>query len=101
MDRGIIKWRPFNSLGNTSKMILASNKQKTRISMPILSEDQVYEINDKIKCSLNNLVNIKYYQNGYLYEINGTIKKIDAINKYLYINNKRIYFRFIVKFKIF
>ena len=37
-DRGMIKWMPFNSVVSSKEIINSILKDKSKISMPILSE---------------------------------------------------------------
>ena len=39
-DRGMIKWMPFNSVVSSKEIINSILKDKSKISMPILSEEQ-------------------------------------------------------------
>lgn len=39
-DRGMIKWMPFNSVVSSKEIINSILKNKSKISMPILSEEQ-------------------------------------------------------------
>lgn len=47
-DRGMIKWRPFDSLGSSSKMVQHILDEKNKFSKPIMSEEQLKEIETKI-----------------------------------------------------
>ena len=71
-DRGMIKWIPFNSVVSNKEVLMSIMKEKAK-------------------------VNITYYKNGYTYEYNGTIKKIDSSNKLIYLTNCRLLFNQIIK----
>lgn len=93
-DRGIIKWLPFDSCFSSKKTLCEIEAKKRRRTLPLLSEDQINDINQKIKQSylLKLEILIVYFWDGNLYEINGIIDKIDLENKNIIINNKIIYF---------
>ena len=93
IDRGIIKWQHFNSCFNSEKIILDIDKKKNRIKYPILSEDQIMDLENKLKDSYNLkiIINIKYYYDGCIEFIKGKIKYLDWQEKKIYINNINIY----------
>ena len=103
MDRGIIKWQPFNSCFNAQEVIEDINKQKEkeRIKFPTLSEDQLMVLEDKIKNSfyLKLKIKIDYYYDGEIKSLIGKINYFDYENRKLYINNKEIHFKQIIKIR--
>ena len=101
-DRGIIKWQPFNSCFNANVIIQDINKKKNKESYPILSEDQLEKIEDTIKDAyiLKEDVGIKYYYDGNIIEKVGKINYLDMQNKNIYLSNKIIYFKQILKITI-
>lgn len=88
-DRGMIKWAPFSSVINSKYLIKEIEKEKTKINKPILSDDEILNIEKLIKESFYNRIPIylKIYQNGYIKEIKGTILKIDSPNNRIILNN--------------
>ena len=92
MERGIIKWRPFNSVMDTKKVLAEEKRQMAKTTMPSLSEDQITEIEQKIITFFfsQNKAKIIYYKNGYVYSLNSLIKKIDSITKTIYLENNII-----------
>lgn len=97
-DRGMIKWMPFNSVVSSKEVISSILKEKNKINMPILSEDQK-NINEKkllIAYYSKSKINISYYQNGTINLINSYIKKIDFTYHKIYFENKTILFDQIV-----
>ena len=99
MDRKMIKWEPFNSVISSSKMIKDVLKEKEKIKKPILSEEQLLLINNQIleHFQTKEQVQITYYENGYINKITEYIKKIDSVNKKVYLTNGYIYFNQIIK----
>ena len=55
--RGMIKWKPFNSLLNKND-IQEIIKKKTLIQKPIIMEDKILEINNTLIESINNNSNV-------------------------------------------
>ena len=98
MDRKIIKWTPFDSVINSKKVIKEITHERERISKPILSEDQLKYIEDSIRDAYTNkdIININYYEAGYIHNIKSNINKIDYLNKIVYLNNKLLYFNQII-----
>ncbi len=100
-DRGIIKWQPFNSCFNAQLVIKDIKKVKNRKTYPNLSEDQLENIEEKIKeaYNLKLFVQIKYYYDGIINVIEGQINGISPNDQKLYLNNKIIYFKQILNVK--
>ncbi len=88
-DRGIIKWQPFESLTPTKQIIKSILLEKSKVTKPILSDEEIKCLEDKIieayYSSIN--INIHYYTNGYIKVTKGKIKKIDQIYKMIYLDN--------------
>ena len=63
--RGMIKWKPFNSIISKKDLIEIETKRNL-INKPIIMEDRIIKIDNTIKTSLQyNLdVTIKYFKNG-------------------------------------
>ena len=95
IDRGIIKWKPFDSCYSSNKIIIDVNKEKLKKSIPILSEDQKEIIEEKLITAFYLKINIKleYYYGGIIKYEYGIIKNINKIEKKIYLNNKFIYFK--------
>ena len=97
-ERGMIKWMPFNSVVSSKEIINSILKDKSKISMPILSEEQK-DVNEQkllIAYYSKSKINISYYQNGNINLINSHIKKIDFTYHNIYFENKTILFDQIV-----
>lgn len=98
-DRGMIKCIPFNSVVSNKEVLMSIMKEKAKVNKPIMSDDEKSIIEEAIIDAfyMQNKVNITYYKNGYTYEYNGTIKKIDSSNKLIYLTNCRLLFNQIIK----
>ncbi len=98
-DRGYIKWAPFNSLINDKKLTNEIIKRNNQIAKPVLSEDQINDLNEKIfEAYINHIkVNIYIYKNHSILNLNGFINNIDTLKKYITFNSIHIYFSQILK----
>ena len=99
LDRGIIKWQPFDSVTPSKKMIDKLLNEKLKINKPILSEEQLNSIQNGLFEAYNNeiITTIEYYKNGYILKEIGKIATINPNVSKVIINNKTIYFNQIVK----
>lgn len=94
LDRGMIKWQPFNSVINGKYVINNILKEKAKINKPIISDEEQKLLEEKIieAYYCQNTVLITYYQNGSLLIIKDKIKKIDKIYKIIYLKSKTLLF---------
>ena len=98
-DRKMIKWQPFNSLMNPNKVINEILHEKEKIEKPVLSNDQLVILEEKICLAYesNIEINIIFYNQGYLKNKTGLIKFIDKVNhKIIFIDKSYIYFDTII-----
>lgn len=88
-DRKMLKWQAFDSVMNSKKAVNQINSRKNKISLPILSEEQLLLIEDNIskafECKL--VIKIIYYNNGFLCEFLDYILRIDIIKKRIIFQN--------------
>jgi len=97
-----MSWSPFNSVIN-NKVIMSEIKSKeNRINKPILSEEQINDIENTIIESFTSNLNVmvSYYNNYKIDTYIGLINKINSTNKTITINNKILYFNNILKISI-
>ncbi|MCF7923927.1 MAG: YolD-like family protein [Candidatus Izimaplasma sp.] len=93
IDRGIIKWAPFNALNGYSTMLKEMKFRTRKNKKPILSDDEYQTLNLNIQQAIreNLEVEIEYYENGYIKYGFGKIKKLDFIHKLLILStNEKI-----------
>ncbi len=92
-QRGMVKWQPFASLPEQANYINKLMYEMNRIERPILSDDQLNELNITLYESYENkeIISLEYFYDGYIYLVEGIIVKIDSVKKTLIIenNNKR------------
>lgn len=95
-----IIWQPFNSLTPLNELKDDLNKGRLKIAKPVLSSDQIKDIEDKILDSYYSKeeINITYYRSGYLYKVKVYIKYIDKLKKQLILSNGLIiYFKQVIE----
>ena len=102
IDRGIIKWQPFESLTSSKEIVQSLVLEKSKIAKPLLSEDEIRQIEEKIieaYYSSEN-INISYFKNGFINNIKAQIIKIDHVYKMVYLsNNMKLFFKQIIAVK--
>ena len=93
-DRGMIKWAPFDSVIGTKKLCYDILKEKDYIQIPILSQEQLEDIESNILSSYYSKSNLKitYYYMGKIYNTNSKIKYIDKYKNQIILNNGKILF---------
>lgn len=66
--RGIVKWAPFATLPEQFEQIQQYIMDQNKIDRPILSEDQLSELNTQLHKALfqQQPVTIRYYDDGYI-----------------------------------
>ena len=83
-DRGMKKWAPFSSLIEQATCLEEMKYQRNKIAKPVLTEDQIEKINFVLQSyKKGQIVNIKFYNDGYLYVVSTSIKRIDLENRKL------------------
>lgn len=82
MGRGMIKWAPFATLPEQFKTIQQYIIDQNKITRPVLSDDQLAELNIRLHEALQYAqpVEVKFYNNGFVDSVRLTIYRIDAIN---------------------
>jgi hypothetical protein len=85
VDRGIIKWAPFDALVGYHSLLEEMKHRLGKKDKPILSDDDFEELNRKLILALKETkeIEIRYFQDGYIHSTFGTIKKVDYTKKQL------------------
>lgn len=97
-DRNI-KWAPFNSVISGNKIVKEILENYKKQDKPILSEDQIIFLNEKIFEAYTNhiKVNLFIYKNEHVIKLIGFVNNINETKKYITFNNTHIYFNQILK----
>ena len=87
--RGMIKWRRMATIPEQYEKLDEYMESQNKIDMPILSEEQIENINDKMVSYYHNkkLATIYYWNNGYITELVGYILNINTIDRYISVKN--------------
>ena len=100
-DRGMKKWAPFSSLIEQAVCLEEMKYQRNKIAKPILTEDQKDKINYVLQSyKKGQIVKIKFYNDGYLYLISSTIKRIDLENRKLILEHGNLDFKNLIDIDI-
>ena len=86
MNRGMKKWAPYKSLNEQADFIKKMYYDKHKIERPKISNEVAEEINNILANYNNEILQITYYEDGYVYTIENSIYKIDIINKRIYLD---------------
>ncbi len=99
MQDRYIKWAPFNSVINDTKIKNEIIKKQSKINKPTLSEDQIIVLNDKIFEAYTNhiKVNIFIFNSNTITKLTGFINSINISKKYIIFNKSHIFFNQIIK----
>ena len=89
-DRGIKKWAPYKSLNEQWSTLDNLYKNEDKVEKPQISNEVAEEINDILVNYHGQELEFYYYKNGYILKEKSTIKKIDAFNRKLILNNQKI-----------
>ncbi len=95
-DRGMKKWIPFYSLEEMRGSYKDAISNKNKIKRPILSDDQIEEINQQLSIINNNVAKIHYFDNGVINIITG-LCKIYFEKQILIVNDIKIEFKDLLK----
>ena len=99
-QRGMKKWQPFNALEHFDDYIYSTIALKEKMKKPVLSEEQIEEINNSLISYNHDEVNITYYKQGEIIQTKGIINKIDVPNQVLTINKTRIFLNNLLKIEL-
>ncbi|WP_422396803.1 YolD-like family protein [Staphylococcus hominis] len=85
--RGMVKWQAFKTVPEQYEILEQYIKDQNKIPMPLLSEDQLEEINEKVhdKIQTNRIAEISYWENGYISTLNCYIQKLDTLESIMLI----------------
>ena len=81
------KWAPYKSLNEQWETLDALHEKEERVERPTISNEVAEEINEKLVNYNGQEYEFYYYKNGKILKEKSTIKKIDALNKKLILNN--------------
>ena len=85
--RWMKKWLPMATIPEQYERLEQYIQDQNKIEKPLLSEDQIENINDTLASKMidNTLAKIQYFANGYIKSVQGIIHKVDTLDSVLYI----------------
>ena len=84
------KWAPYKSLNEQWSTLDNLYKNEDKVEKPQISNEVAEEINDILVNYHGQELEFYYYKNGYILKEKSTIKKIDAFNRKIILNNQKI-----------
>ena len=97
-DRGMKKWAPYKSLIEQEKYLNKVSDDNKKIEKPQISSDEAELINEILINYHGEELLITYWRNNKINTISAILKKIDAENKKIVLQDRRtIYFSEIIK----
>jgi hypothetical protein len=86
------KWQPYDALVGFQQSLRNAEFEQEKIPKPVLLPDQAEELNFRLFDAYDSQKQIiaTYYQNGYLYKLEGKIQRIDPITREIKINNQKV-----------
>ena len=87
------KWAPFSSLIEQATCLEEMKYQRNKIQKPILTPDQVEKIEFALQSyKKGQVVKITFFNDGYIYFVNTSIKRIDVENRILILDKGKLPF---------
>lgn len=85
--RTFVKWLAFKTVPEQYEMLDQYIEDQNKIPMPLLSDDQLEEINEKVheKIQTNRIAEISYWENGNITFLNCYIQKLDTLESIMII----------------
>ena len=97
-ERGMKKWAPYKSLPEQEKYLKKLKEGQEKVERPVMSSDEMEEINEILVNYAGEEVLISYWRNEKINSVTTTIKKIDVDNKKIVLpDRKTIYFAELIK----
>lgn len=95
-DRGMKKWAPYSSLIEQATCLEEMRYKRNKVEKPILTQDRMDKINLALQNYRGGPIKILFYYDGYFYNINREIKRIDLENRQLIFEKGKLKFSQIV-----
>ncbi|WP_436868544.1 YolD-like family protein [Staphylococcus equorum] len=88
--RGIVKWQPFKTMPQQYEMLDQHIENQNKINMPLLSDEQLQEINEKVSYKMKHHIisDMSYWKNGYMFSIQCYINKVDELEGVMLVTNE-------------
>ncbi|WP_412521412.1 YolD-like family protein [Staphylococcus simulans] len=85
MGRGMVKWAPFATLPEQFERLHQYAVDQTKVERPILSEDQIHELNQQIHIAFQERcpISVRYFKAGWIQTIKMLPEKINYLDQVL------------------
>ncbi|MHD0397296.1 YolD-like family protein [Staphylococcus simulans] len=85
MGRGMVKWAPFATLPEQFERLHQYAVDLTKIERPILSEDQIHELNQHIQLAFQAQcpIRVRYFKSGWIKSVTMMPEKIHYLDQVL------------------
>lgn len=100
IDRGMMKWAPYQSLVEQGKYLAEMREKRSRVPRPLISSDRAEEINEILVNYDNEMLKARYWKDGHIYEFADTIEKIDGCQKLLHFSSRIVEFKNLLNLEI-
>ncbi len=87
-DRGMKKWAPYKTLEEQWTTLDSLAESTDKVEKPKISNEEAEEINDKLVNYHGQELVFYYYKNGRVLKEKSTIKKIDAFDRKIILDNR-------------
>ena len=89
-DRGMKKWAPYKTLEDQWETFDRLHQNEEKVEKPKISNEEAEEINEKLVNYHGQELEFYYYKNGRVLKEKSTMKKIDAFERKLVLDNNVI-----------
>ncbi|HDC9782866.1 TPA: YolD-like family protein [Staphylococcus aureus] len=88
--RGIVKWQPFKTMPQQYEMIDKYIEDQNKVDIPLLSDDQLQLINEKVQYKMKNHIvsDVSYWKNGYISTLQCYISNVDTLEGIMLVINE-------------
>ncbi|HAR5752978.1 TPA: YolD-like family protein [Staphylococcus pseudintermedius] len=89
--RGIVKWQPFKTMPQQYEMIDQYIEDQNKVDIPLLSDDQLELINEKVQYKMKNHIvsDISYWKNGYISTLQCYINNVDTLEGIMLVTSEK------------
>ena len=91
-DRGMKKWAPYKTLEEQWTTLDSLADSNDKVEKPKISNEEAEEINDKLVNYHGQELVFYYYKNGRILKEKSIIKKIDAFERKIILDNRVVIF---------
>ncbi|EOA9111588.1 YolD-like family protein [Staphylococcus aureus] len=89
--RGIVKWQPFKTMPQQYEMIDQYIEDQNKVDIPLLSDDQLQLINEKVQYKMKNHIvsDVSYWKNGYISTLQCYISNVDTLEGIMLVTSEK------------